>query len=133
MVSAMRALGRSHGPSDVIALGLAGAISGARDQQWVAYLIDRFVGPLISYDEDRHTRLYEIAWHYFENGGHLARTAAVLHAADDGLDFRSPRGLLRITETLRIPVFAFGPFPNAARSPCLDRPSRPTLLAPRRR
>lgn len=79
VVSAMRALGRSHGSSDVIDLGLAGAISGARDQKWVARLIDRFLGPLISYDQDRHTQLCETAWHYFENGGHLARTAAALH------------------------------------------------------
>nr|WP_275691501.1 GAF domain-containing protein [Mycolicibacterium sphagni] len=79
VVSAMRALGRTHGSSDVIDLGLAGAISGARDQKWVARVIDRFLGPLISYDQDRHTQLCETAWHYFENGGHLARTAAALH------------------------------------------------------
>ncbi|WP_155948837.1 GAF domain-containing protein [Mycobacterium sp. URHB0044] len=79
VVSAMRTLGRSQGSADVIDLGLAGAISGARDQKWVARLIDRFLGRLISYDRDRHTQLCETAWHYFENGGHLARTAAALH------------------------------------------------------
>lgn len=79
VVSAMRALGRSHGSSDVVGLGLAGAISGVRDEKWVARLIDRFLGPLIAYDQERHTQLCETAWHYSENGGHLARTATALH------------------------------------------------------
>lgn len=37
------------------------------------------------------------------------------------------------TEILRVPALAFGPFPSAARSPYPDRPSRPALLAPRRK
>ncbi|TCN49727.1 GAF domain-containing protein [Rhodococcus sp. SMB37] len=91
VVSAMRALGRSGEASDVVGLGLAGAVTGARDERWVDHLIERFLGPIISYDRERRTELCSTAWHYLENGGHLARTAAALHVHVSTVRQRSDR------------------------------------------
>ncbi|XBH21225.1 GAF domain-containing protein [Jonesiaceae bacterium BS-20] len=99
IIAAQQALGRTNAVANVTDLGLAGIVVAGAHPAHIAELIDRFVGPLISYDQTHHSELTLTAWCYLEHGGKLTPTAAYLHIHPNTVRQRAERisGLLGAT------------------------------------
>ena len=91
VVDALAALGRDDGSADALDLGIAGMLSGARDEQWVDALVRRMLGPCLDYDARHGTSLCLTAWQYLESGGRLATVAERLHVHPNTVRQRAER------------------------------------------
>lgn len=72
-------LGRTGEVADPAALGLARLLLGDNGPAEVDEFVDRTIGPLLRYDEERDTRLVETLAVWFDTGGALRETAERVH------------------------------------------------------
>lgn len=91
IVAAQQTLGRTAGVADATDLGLAGIVIASTQTGHIKDLIDRFIGPLLAYDQSHHGELTLTAWNYLENGGKLGPTAQFLHIHTNTVRQRAER------------------------------------------
>ena len=78
-VTALLRLGRTGDVSDPAGLGLARLLLGDNGREALEEFIDRTLGPVLSYDAERDTRLVETLDAWFATGGAVRETAERLH------------------------------------------------------
>ena len=103
IVAAQQALGHTSAVANVIDLGLAGIVIAGAKPDHITALIDRFIGPLITYDQTHNSELTLTAWSYLENGGRLAPTATFLHIHPNTVRQRADRITGILGSTWRTP------------------------------
>ncbi|AUN41849.1 hypothetical protein ASU32_19085 [Tsukamurella tyrosinosolvens] len=91
VVRGLRALGHTHRAADMLDLGIAGIAAGAMAPDAVTTIISRYLGKVITYDQEHGTSLCTTAWEYLEHGGHLTQTAAALHIHTNTVRQRATR------------------------------------------
>ncbi|WP_432543672.1 helix-turn-helix domain-containing protein [Kineococcus sp. SYSU DK002] len=79
LATAARSLGRVRGHVDFAAIGPAGAVVHDGSGRTARTIVERFLGPVVAYDERRGTQLADTLWHYFSGGELLAPAARALH------------------------------------------------------
>ncbi|MFE2144234.1 helix-turn-helix domain-containing protein [Streptomyces sp. NPDC059456] len=112
-LEALHALGHTGGGAGLPDLGFLGVLLG--DRADVGAYVDRVLGPVIAYDEQRGTELVRTLEAYFDHGASLARTKDVLHVHVNtvvqrldrvrqilGEDWNTPAAALEVQLALRI-------------------------------
>ncbi|MBM7166842.1 GAF domain-containing protein [Streptomyces sp. G44] len=112
-LDALHALGRAGDGADIAGLGFLGVLLGDRSD--IGGFVERFLGPVLAYDEQRGTELARTLDTYYTHGASLSRAKEALHVHVNtvvqrldrvarllGPDWNSPARALELQHALRL-------------------------------
>ncbi|MFH8594937.1 helix-turn-helix domain-containing protein [Streptomyces rimosus] len=112
-LDALHALGRTGDGADIAALGFLGVLLGDRSD--INGFVNRFLGPVLAYDQQRGTELVHTLDAYYTNGASLSKAKKALHVHVNtvvqrldrvaqllGPDWNSPTRALELQLALRL-------------------------------
>ncbi len=112
-LDALHALGRTGDGADIAALGFLGILLGDRSD--INGFVNRFLGPVLAYDQQRGTELVHTLDAYYTNGASLSKAKKALHVHVNtvvqrldrvaqllGPDWNSPTRALELQLALRL-------------------------------